>query len=78
MTQVSQNSPLMRCQSVGVTPSFFLDAYTKSTITRASPTPNVMLHGVFGTQRGGLKCVNGVCRTFPPFAGARAELVIRY
>lgn len=30
-----------------------------------------------GTERGGLKCVAGVCRVFPPFAGLRSELVIR-
>lgn len=45
---------------------------------RWTVTPSVTLHGVFGTQRGGLKCVNGVCRTFPPFAGARLEAVLRY
>jgi hypothetical protein len=28
-----------------------------------------------GTQRGGLKCIAGVCRIFPSFAGARAELI---
>lgn len=31
-----------------------------------------------GTQRGGLKCVAGVCRDFPPFAGARLELAARF
>lgn len=45
---------------------------------RWNATPSITLHGIFGTQRGGLKCVNGVCRTFPPFAGARAEVVVRY
>lgn len=45
---------------------------------RWTVTPNLTLHAVVGTQRGGLKCVNGVCRTFPSFAGARAEAVIRY
>lgn len=30
-----------------------------------------------GTQRGGLKCANGVCREFPQFAGARVEIVAR-
>jgi len=28
-----------------------------------------------GTQRGGLKCVGGVCRIYPEFAGARLDLV---
>ena len=31
-----------------------------------------------GTQRGGLKCVAGVCRIFPAFKGAKLEWVARY
>jgi hypothetical protein len=31
-----------------------------------------------GQQRGGLKCVSGVCKVFPPFEGARAELTLRF
>jgi hypothetical protein len=31
-----------------------------------------------GTQRGGLKCVNGVCRVYPGFAGGRVELISRF
>ena len=31
-----------------------------------------------GTQRGGIKCINGVCRDFPEFAGGRAILVGRF
>lgn len=31
-----------------------------------------------GQQRGGIKCVSGVCRNFPPFEGARAELTMRF
>lgn len=31
-----------------------------------------------GTQRGGLKCINGVCREYPGFAGGRIELVTRF
>jgi Family of unknown function (DUF6029) len=31
-----------------------------------------------GQQQGGLRCVNGVCRVFPAFEGARAELTLRY
>ncbi|MEO7113832.1 MAG: DUF6029 family protein [Polyangiaceae bacterium] len=31
-----------------------------------------------GEQRGGLKCVSGVCRVFPAFEGARAELTVRF
>ncbi|MCB9519523.1 MAG: hypothetical protein H6698_02845 [Myxococcales bacterium] len=31
-----------------------------------------------GTQRGGIKCINGVCREYPAFAGARVEAVARF
>ncbi len=31
-----------------------------------------------GQQRGGLKCISGVCRIFPPFEGARLELTLRF
>jgi hypothetical protein len=31
-----------------------------------------------GQQRGGLRCVSGVCRTFPAFEGARAEVTLRF
>ncbi len=31
-----------------------------------------------GTQRGGLKCVGGVCKNVPSFAGVRTEVVFRY
>jgi hypothetical protein len=30
-----------------------------------------------GGSRGGLRCISGLCRIFPPFTGARLELVIR-
>jgi hypothetical protein len=34
--------------------------------------------GVFvGGTRGGLKCISGICRDFPPFTGARLEVVVR-
>jgi hypothetical protein len=31
-----------------------------------------------GEQRGGLRCVSGVCRIFPAFEGARLELTLRF
>jgi hypothetical protein len=31
-----------------------------------------------GQQRGGLRCVSGVCRVFPPFEGARLESTLRF
>lgn len=33
---------------------------------------------VVGSQRGGLKCIGGVCRDFPAFTGARLEAVLHY
>ncbi|MBN1946034.1 MAG: hypothetical protein JW797_10180 [Bradymonadales bacterium] len=36
------------------------------------------LRALGGTQRGGIKCIAGVCRDFPEFAGARLELVSRF
>lgn len=37
---------------------------------------NVKLFG--GQQRGGLKCVSGVCRIFPAYSGVRAEVTVRF
>ncbi len=35
--------------------------------------------GVFvGQRRGAVRCVSGVCRLFPPFEGARLEIVSRF
>lgn len=31
-----------------------------------------------GQQRGGLRCVSGICRIFPAFSGARVELTLRF
>jgi hypothetical protein len=31
-----------------------------------------------GGQRGGLRCVSGVCRVFPSFMGVKAEAVVRF
>ncbi len=31
-----------------------------------------------GQQRGGLKCVSGICKVFPPYEGARVELTLRF
>ncbi len=31
-----------------------------------------------GQQQGGLRCVSGVCRVFPPFEGARLEATMRF
>jgi len=39
---------------------------------------HVEARAVVGTQRGGVKCVQGVCREFPPFGGARVQLDLSY
>ncbi|MFT6399266.1 MAG: hypothetical protein ACJAYU_004031, partial [Bradymonadia bacterium] len=31
-----------------------------------------------GTQRGGIKCINGVCREYPAFAGGQLVAVGRW
>lgn len=31
-----------------------------------------------GSTRGGLRCVDGFCREFPPFIGAKGELVLQF
>jgi hypothetical protein len=31
-----------------------------------------------GQRRGAIRCVSGVCRQFPPFEGARLEIVSRF
>lgn len=41
-------------------------------------TKDSNLKVLVGQQRGGLRCVNGVCRIFPAFEGARAELTVRF
>jgi hypothetical protein len=33
---------------------------------------------IVGSQRGGLKCIGGVCRDFPAFSGGRLEAVVHY
>jgi hypothetical protein len=41
-------------------------------------TERILLRGTVGTQRGGLKCIAGVCRQWPEFAGARLEVAGRF
>jgi hypothetical protein len=38
----------------------------------------VKLSVIGGAQRGGIKCINGICREFPPFTGVRTTLVARF
>lgn len=41
-------------------------------------TPQSNLRVKVGQNRGGLRCVSGICRNFPAFSGARAELTVRF
>lgn len=43
---------------------------------RFTSESNVRLY--VGQNRGGLRCVSGVCRMFPAFSGARVELTLRF
>jgi hypothetical protein len=36
------------------------------------------MRAVLGSQRGGIKCIGGVCRDFPAFSGGRLEAVVHH
>ena len=42
------------------------------------PCSYAALQLIAGSTRGGLRCVSGVCRTFPPFTGVRTMATLRY
>jgi hypothetical protein len=50
--------------------------YPSATVGIRSARANVDV--MAGRMRGGLKCVSGVCREFPPFDGARLTVTLRY
>ncbi|MED5465127.1 MAG: TlpA disulfide reductase family protein [Myxococcota bacterium] len=54
-------------------PSLFLAGILKWHIT-----DKMELRAIGGTQHGGLKCVNGVCREYPSFAGLKTEWIGRF
>ncbi len=54
-------------------PTYYLNG---SLLYRFTEKSNIKV--LVGQQRGGLKCVSGVCRIFPAFEGARAELTLRF
>lgn len=41
-------------------------------------TERLTLRGTVGTQRGGIKCVAGVCRDWPAFSGVQAVAISRF
>jgi Family of unknown function (DUF6029) len=50
--------------------------FNGSVLYRMSMGSNLKL--LVGQQRGGLKCVSGVCKVFPAFEGVRAEVTLRF
>lgn len=45
-------------------------------VYRFTPESNLRVYA--GQNRGGLRCVSGICRNFPAFSGARIELTLRF
>lgn len=41
-------------------------------------TDSSSLRVLAGATRGGLRCVSGVCRTFPPFEGIKVSITLRF
>ena len=37
-----------------------------------------LIKATIGSQRGGIKCVGGVCRDFPEFSGYRLQLIAKH
>lgn len=54
-------------------PSYYVNGGVLYKFTTQS---NIRLYG--GQNRGGLRCVSGICRNFPAFSGVRAELTLRF
>ncbi len=47
-------------------------------ILNAEINRHFTFRGTAGTQRGGIKCIAGVCREFPAFSGVQAQLISRF
>jgi hypothetical protein len=55
----------------------FAPTYVNGVISYAfSPSSNISIFA--GQRRGGLRCVSGVCRVFPPFEGVRIDATFRF
>jgi hypothetical protein len=52
------------------------DYFNGGVLYKFTSQSNLRLYA--GQNRGGLRCVSGICRVFPAFSGARAELTIRF
>ena len=44
-------------------------------IISANVSKGLVVKSTVGTQRGGLKCVAGICRDYPSFAGGRVDIL---
>lgn len=47
-------------------------------IVTYEPADWVDLRAVVGSERGGIKCIGGVCREYPSFQGARLEAAVQH
>ncbi|MCB9557394.1 MAG: hypothetical protein H6707_14905 [Deltaproteobacteria bacterium] len=45
---------------------------------KANFTNTSYVQAFFGSRRGGLKCLDGLCRTLPPVVGVKGDLVLRF
>ena len=52
----------------------FRSSSWESSLAKVFDTVSVFV----GQRRGAIRCVSGVCRLFPPFEGARLEVVSRF
>ena len=50
--------------------------FNGSVLYRLTSESNIRVFA--GQQRGGLKCVSGICKVFPAYSGARIELTLRF
>ena len=58
-------------------PSPHTDKLFLAAVVSYHVTSSLTVSATAGSQRGGVRCVGGVCRELPPFAGAKAELSLR-
>ena len=65
-------------QGIEYTTLIGLPTYYVNGAVRHNFTSGSNLTVFVGEQRGGLKCVSGVCKIFPAYEGARAELTVRF
>ncbi|MBS2014011.1 MAG: hypothetical protein JST00_14065 [Deltaproteobacteria bacterium] len=54
-------------------PAFYVNG---GILYRFTSESNIRIYA--GQNRGGLRCVSGICRMFPAFSGARVELTLRF